>query len=214
LKKTSGKTVSGKKRAGRKAGPSRGRVPVNAVFLVGFMGAGKTMVGRVLGERLNWAFEDLDNRIERREGRTVADIFRDSGESEFRLAEHNALKSVLDELKNGAVRIVALGGGAFVQAHNAALLKAANAPTVFLEAPVAELWQRCCDQASLTGAQRPLLQDRDQFQGLYENRRFSYAKASHRIQTGKRSIEAIAAEIEQVLGLKKIPVREEQGEVE
>ena len=57
----------------------------NAVFLVGFMGAGKSSVGRALGQRLNWVFEDLDDRIETREGRTVAEIFRDAGESEFQV---------------------------------------------------------------------------------------------------------------------------------
>ncbi|HTS09821.1 MAG TPA: shikimate kinase, partial [Candidatus Eisenbacteria bacterium] len=56
------------------------------------MGAGKTSVGRTLGQRLNWAFEDLDDRIQQREGRTIAEIFRDSGELEFRRAEHNALR--------------------------------------------------------------------------------------------------------------------------
>ena len=57
-------------------------------MLVGFMGAGKTTVGRMLGAQLGWRFEDLDDRIERRERRTVTEIFRDSGESSFRRAEH------------------------------------------------------------------------------------------------------------------------------
>ena len=69
------------------------RLPGNSVFLVGFMGAGKSSVGRALGQRLNWIFEDLDDRIQAREGRTVAEIFRDSGESEFRRAEHAALRA-------------------------------------------------------------------------------------------------------------------------
>ena len=97
------------------------------------MGAGKSSVGRALGERLNWVFEDLDDRIEAREGRTVAEIFRDSGESEFRRAEHAALEHVLHELRGGVARIVALGGGAFAQKENAALLRGrpASVPTVF-----------------------------------------------------------------------------------
>src|SRR5437588_8953546 len=94
---------------------------VNAVFLVGFMGAGKTSVGRALGQRLNWAFEDLDDRIECSEHRTVAEIFRDSGEPAFRNAEHAALQAVLNEL-HGESRIIALGGGAYAQSKNAALL--------------------------------------------------------------------------------------------
>lgn len=188
--------------------------PVNSVFLVGFMGAGKTSVGRALGQRLNWIFEDLDDRIQSREGRTVAEIFQDSGETEFRRAEHAALQHVLQELRGGGARIVALGGGAFVQKENATLLKAFSAPTVFLDAPIEELWQRCCTQASETGAARPLLRSVEQFRKLYETRRNSYRKAALKVQTGKRTVESISAEIEQKLGLKKIALRTEQGEVE
>jgi shikimate kinase len=188
--------------------------PVNSVFLVGFMGAGKTSVGRALGQRLNWIFEDLDDRIQSREGRTVAEIFQDSGETEFRRAEHAALQHVLQELRGGGARIVALGGGAFVQKENATLLKAFSAPTVFLDAPIEELWQRCCTQASETGAERPLLRSVEQFRKLYETRRNSYRKAALKVQTGKRTVESISAEIEQKLGLKKIALRTEQGEVE
>ena len=188
--------------------------PVNSVFLVGFMGAGKTSVGRSLGQRLNWVFEDLDDRIQSREGRSVAEIFQDSGETEFRRAEHAALQQVLQELRGGGARIVALGGGAFVQRENAALLKAFSAPTVFLDAPIEELWQRCCTQASETGAERPLLRSVEQFRKLYETRRNSYRKAALKVQTGKRTVESISAEIVQKLGLKKIALRTEQGEVE
>ena len=138
----------------------------NAVFLVGFMGAGKTSVGRLLGQQLNWAFEDLDERVERRERRTVPEIFRESGEAAFRQAEHEALRSIVEELAGGALKVVALGGGAFVQERNAALLKSSGLPTVCLDAPVDELWQRCSKQAGETGAQRPWLQSREQFSQL------------------------------------------------
>ena len=186
----------------------------HAVFLVGFMGAGKSSVGRALGQRLNWVFEDLDDRLAAREGRTVAEIFRDSGESEFRRAEQVALQQILRELRGGGTRVVALGGGAFVQKANADLLKASNLPTVFLDAPVEELWQRCCVQASGSGAERPLLRSMEQFRELYDARRTGYAKASLQIQTGSRSVETIVAEIAETLGLKKIASRTEQGEVE
>jgi len=178
------------------------------------MGAGKSVVGRALGQRLNWDFEDLDDRIEAREGRTVAEIFRDAGESEFRRAEHAALEDALRERRGGGARIVALGGGAFVQHENAALLKASGVPTVFLDAPVEELWERCCTQAAESGAERPLLRSMEQFRKLYETRRRSYAKASLKIQTGSRPVETIAAEIAEKLNLKDIAVRTEEGEVE
>jgi len=186
----------------------------SALFLVGFMGAGKTSVGRALAQRLNWTFEDLDERIERREQRTVPQIFRDFGEPEFRRAEHAALQDVLEEIRSGAVKIVALGGGAFVQQQNSALLSASGVPTVFLDAPVEELWQRCCAQASQAGTERPLLRSIDQFRELYQARRLGYLRASLEVQTGHRTLDEIASEITQGLALKKIDVRAQKGEVE
>ncbi len=178
------------------------------------MGAGKNSVGGALGQRLNWLFEDLDDRIERREGRTIARIFRDSGESSFRRAEHSALCAALEELKGGAARIIALGGGAFVQKENAALLQASGLPTVFLDAPVEELWRRCRQQAAEAGAERPLLQSEEQFRKLHQARRKAYLKASLKVGTGGRSVQAVAEEIMTTLGLKPIVLRSEQGEVE
>ena len=178
------------------------------------MGAGKTSVGRALGRRLNWIFEDLDDRIQQREGRTIAAIFRDSGEIEFRRAEHDALRQFVEELRGGVAKIVALGGGAFVQPENAALLRASGAKTVFLDAPVEELWNRCCQQATETGTERPLLQSRQQFNELHRTRRKVYLTASKRIDTGGRSVSSVASEVIQQLGLKKIRVRSQQGEIE
>ena len=96
------------------------------MILVGFMGAGKSSVGRAMAEQLGWTFEDLDDRIERREGRKVPEIFRDSGEAGFRRAEHTALKELMQELQAAPEKIVALGGGAFVQKKNAGLLEAGS----------------------------------------------------------------------------------------
>ncbi len=196
-------------RAPRATRPAR-----NAVFLVGFMGAGKTSVGRILGQQLNWAFEDLDDRVEQRERRTVPEIFRESGEPEFRRAEREALHSVLQEITSGAVKVVALGGGAFVEQNNAELLTAHGVPTVFLDAPVRELWRRCSKQADHSGTQRPLLQSLDQFSRLYEVRRQIYTKATLSVQTEGRTVEEIAGEVARNLGLKRVEVRVEQGEVE
>ena len=129
---------------------------VRAVFLVGFMASGKSSVGQELARRLDWDFVDLDARIESRERQTVPEIFRDRGEPGFRLAETSALRDLLTEplTRN---RVVALGGGAFVQERNRELLR--QWPSVFLESPVPELWQR-----SLTdGVERPLREDPVQF---------------------------------------------------
>jgi shikimate kinase len=174
---------------------------MRAVILIGFMGAGKSSVGRVLGERLGWTFEDLDERIERREQRKVPEVFRESGESGFRRAEHAALKELLSELRVGAKRIVALGGGAFVQKSNARLIEAGGVPTVFLDANVEELWRRCRQQEERQGVERPLLSSLETFRHLYEARRPHYLKAAFRQETGGKTVERVAGEVVQALGL-------------
>jgi len=171
------------------------------VVLVGFMGAGKSCVGRALGDRLGWAFEDLDERIERRERRKGPDIFRDSGESAFRRPEHAALKELLAELKAGAKRIIALGGGAFAQPRNARLIEAAGLPTVFLDASTKELWRRCRKQAEAQTADRPLLGGLKSFRELYRARRPHYLKAKLRQETSGKTVVEIAAGLIQALGL-------------
>ena len=119
---------------------------VRAVVLVGFMGAGKSSVGAALSRHLGWPFEDLDERIQARAQRSIEQIFRQSGEAEFRRMEHEALRSLVGEL-SGSARIVALGGGAFTQEKNAALLEEAGLSTIFLDAPAEELFRRCQLQA-------------------------------------------------------------------
>jgi shikimate kinase len=180
------------------------------------MGAGKSSVGRALGQQLNWVFEDLDDRIAAREGRTVAEIFRDSGESEFRRAEHAALQQLLQELRGGVYRIVALGGGTFAQEQNHKAIGASGIRTIFLDAPLDELWRRC-ELQSNQDARRPLQTSENQFRELHEKRLPFYQRASLRFDTAGKQVEIIAAEIAkalEALGLKKIAMRTEQGEVE
>jgi shikimate kinase len=179
--------------------------------LIGFMGAGKTSVGRALGEQLGWTFEDLDERIERRERRNVSEIFRDSGESVFREAEHAALGELLQELRGGVKKVVALGGGAFAQRANAQLLEAAKVPTIFLDGGVQELWRRCRQQVERQGIERPLLGSIESFRKLYQARRRYYLKASFRQDTSGRTVEQIAAEVVEALGLNQSGGR--QGEL-
>ncbi len=166
------------------------------------MGAGKSSVGRALGDALNCAFEDLDDRIERTEGRPIAEIFSASGEVEFRRVERIALRQLLQEVAHRDARVIGLGGGAFVQTDNAALLKAAGVLTVFLDAPVDELWRRCVKQAKGQGLKRPLLQSMEQFRTLHGNRQAAYMKASMRIQTGGRTVGEIVEEIAKAVRLK------------
>ncbi len=175
------------------------------------MGAGKSTVGRILGERLGWTFEDLDDRIARRERRTVAEIFRDSGESEFRCAEHAALRDLFSELRTGEKKIVALGGGAFAQENNVQLLAAEGARTIFLDAGVDELWRRCRQQTEQPGIERPLLGGVETFRDLYHQRRPHYLRALLRQDTDGKSIDQIAAEVLRALGLNPKPTDAQSG---
>jgi len=187
------KRKAGSHPLGKPVGPS-GRP--STVFLVGFMGAGKTVVGRRLSRRLGWDFEDLDDRIQTRERRLIAQIFRESGEAEFRRAEHAALRELLAEL-GSAPRIVALGGGAFAQTKNAAMLQKSGAAVVFLDGPADELFRRC-EQEHI---ERPLRHDARQFCELYEQRRPFYLKAGWRVDTSGKDLDTIAAEVACSLGL-------------
>jgi shikimate kinase len=187
------KPKAGSHPLGKAARPS-GRP--GTVFLVGFMGAGKTSVGRTLSQRLGWDFEDLDDRIQTRERRLIAEIFQEFGEAEFRRAEHAALREVIAEL-GSSPRIVALGGGAFAQNKNAALLEESGAPVVFLDGPADELFRRC-EQESI---ERPMRHDARQFRELYEQRRPFYLRAGWRVDTSGKDLDTIAVEVACGLGL-------------
>lgn len=162
-----------------------------AVFLVGFMGAGKTSVGEALAAQLGWRFIDLDQRIEARAQKRIAEIFRSSGESAFRHAEKEELLQVLAELETAGGAVVALGGGAFVQPDNGSLLAECGAPCVFLDAPVEELWRR----AQAAQGERPLAVSENQFRQLYAARRQRYMEAACCVQTVGRAVAEVAAEI-------------------
>ena len=179
-----------------RASVPEGALKAQALFLVGFMGAGKSSVGQILGKRLGWMFEDLDERIQKNEGPSIEQIFAESGELFFRHAEHAALCQVIAEL-GAAPRVVALGGGAFAQAENIALLEKAALPTVFLDGPVDELFLRCQEQ----GRARPLRSDLELFRKLYEARRRHYMTASIRVDTSGKSVEKVVDDVAEALGL-------------
>lgn len=181
------------------------------MFLVGFMGSGKTSVGRLLAERLNWVFEDLDLRIEEQEGRTIAEIFEHSGEPRFREIEEHALGQLLKILPYRSGTVVALGGGAFAHEANRNRLRTSQLVTIFLDAPVKLLWQRCCSQMKEIGIERPLLRNMEDFRRLYQLRRPSYSQAAWRVPTAGRTVEEIANQIHRSLVRNKIA---KEGEVE
>jgi shikimate kinase len=179
---------------------------VDRIFLVGFMGAGKTTVGQLLARRLGWSFVDLDDRVCAREGREIAHIFRQSGEDYFRKVEHECLQELLGETQGPSTRgdrarllgmtagagiVVALGGGAFVQAENAVLLRQTGAPVIFLDADVKELRRRCLGETVV----RPLLRDENLFRQLYEARRGGYMAADFRLDTGGKTPQQVVDEL-------------------
>ena len=164
------------------------RAKTRVVFLVGFMGAGKTVTGEALACQLGWRFIDLDQRVEAREGRSIAEIFAKDGEAGFRGAEIAALGDVLVSLQERTV--VALGGGTFVDPENAGAIQRAGT-VVFLNAPVEVLWQRVPTGA----AERPLITTETEFIRRYEQRLGRYRTADAIIDTGNKSVAEVAAEI-------------------
>ena len=151
------------------------------LYLVGFMGAGKTTVARILGARLQWRDEDIDARIEARERRTVATIFAQSGEPYFRQAE----RQVLGELLPQRHLIVATGGGTFVEADNRALMLADGA-VAWLDAPLDRIIQRVP-----ADGRRPLASDRTQMELLFMRRQLAYAEAHVRVDASGRVADVV-----------------------
>lgn len=136
--------------------------PVERIVLTGFMGSGKSTVGRALAHRLGWRFVDLDSLIEQRHGRAVSRIFAESGEAAFRTMETEALTSSLREPR----LVVALGGGALeTPANRHALSAASQTCIVLLTASFETLYDRCQQQiVAATDSSlpvRPLLGDRE-----------------------------------------------------
>ncbi len=146
------------------------------IFLVGMMGAGKSTVGPKLAARLGRAFIDTDLEVERRAGRTVAEIFRIEGEARFRALERDAIEAASD-----APAVVALGGGAIVQPGALERCRALGV-LVHLDVPVERLLERIGE-----GESRPLLAGGDaesrasRLAELLEARRPYYAGAHHRV---------------------------------
>lgn len=172
------------------------RQALTAISLVGFMGAGKTTVGRALAARLGWIFVDLDDLTQARDGRTIPEIFQKSGEKAFRDLERQLLKEFVSSSRANA-SVLSLGGGAFIDNTNQHLLRENEIPAVFLDAPAEELFRRC----QQPGVDRPLLSDRNGFATLYERRRPAYMNAAFCIQTAGREIASIVDEIMNRLGL-------------
>ena len=145
------------------------------IYLVGFMGAGKSSVARALSRRIGWRAEDIDERIEAREGRRVADIFAQRGEPYFRDIESAVLRELLSERQ----LIVASGGGTFADPGNRAIMLADGA-VAWLDVPLARIIERVPQDG-----RRPLAADRTQMEQLFERRRAAYSQAHVRIDASR-----------------------------
>ena len=159
------------------------------IYLVGFMGCGKTSVGERLAERLAWDFVDLDSEIERQAGSRIVEIFDRLGEPAFRALESQALVKQLELVKQGRARVVALGGGAFVDAGNRATIERFGV-SVWLDGTAEQLWERVSDTD-----ERPLARDRAAFEALHRKRGPDYEQADFRVDIASRSGEEIVEAI-------------------
>jgi shikimate kinase len=165
-------------------------VKADKVYLVGFMGAGKTTLARKLAERLHWDVEDIDDRIERRERRDIPSIFRQDGEAYFRAVEREELLALLP--RRGVV--IATGGGTFVDPANRALMRRDGA-VIWLDAPLSRLLDRIPRDG-----RRPLAADRVELERLYNERLTAYAEAHLRLDTGRDPVDAAVEQAADWLG--------------
>ncbi len=158
------------------------------IVLVGFMGSGKSSVGRELARRYGVGFVDVDERIERAAGCPIRDLFAREGEPAFREREKTALRESLSEKG----QVVATGGGAFADEGNRALLRS-YAPVVYLETGVETLIERLSgdvDRPLLRGGEREKV-----IRDLLARRIPGYREADLSVRTDGRTVEEVAGRI-------------------
>lgn len=186
------------------AGPDR-------IVLAGFMGSGKTTVGRRLAERLGWRFLDLDREIERRDGRSVPAIFAHAGENGGEPYFRKQESAVLAELLSERRVVLALGGGAPEDPGNRQLLeRTPRTMVVYLHAPLETLLERCrTDAARPETTHRPLLVEADT---RFRTRHPIYElMATHRVETATLDPEQTVAAILRAVENRVVESSEAEG---
>jgi len=146
------------------------------LYLVGFMGCGKTTIGSLLADELGWNFANLDDDIEAEAHATISSIFEEQGEEVFRQLEHGALVARVRKVQRGQPMVLSLGGGAFAQAQNVSLIQE-NGISIWLDCPLDRIRARIAGQEH-----RPLARDPEKFEALYHARKSFYAKADYRVE--------------------------------
>lgn len=159
------------------------------IFLVGFMGAGKTTVGRALAHHLKFDFFDLDELIEARAGKSVHELFASLGESGFRRLESEAIQSCTAIVR----AVIALGGGAYESEENRTAVRSIG-KSIWLDCPLEVCLKRLAGDKS-----RPLLGDEEDMRALLARRRVAYAQADYVVQASDRFPEELAIEITRLL---------------
>ncbi len=169
---------------------------MNNIYLVGFMGTGKTTAGRELAKKKKWQFLDLDDLIELKEKRTISSIFARHGEPYFRKVEKKILKEVSKEKKF----VVACGGGVVLDKDNIKIMKETGL-MVCLSASPAVILER-----TSAYRHRPLLHvgnPKKQIELLLKLRAPYYAQADKTIDTSKISVKEIVEKILKLAARKK-----------
>lgn len=152
------------------------------------MGCGKTKVARELATQLNVVMVDLDDVVTKRVGRSPAQLIVEDGERAFRIIETDSLRHVL---QIGAARVIALGGGAWIQKTNRKLVDEYGCVSVWLDAPFEMCWTRI----AASQEDRPLGRTRKQAAALYEQRRPIYELANIHIAVREESVEDLVARL-------------------
>jgi shikimate kinase len=162
--------------------------PIHNIALIGFMGTGKSSVGRMLADQLNFTFLDTDAEIEAKAGTTIPDIFARQGEPAFRELE----RQLVEQLATRRQTVISTGGGLPVNPANLASLKT-HALVVGLWASPERIWERVRSQNH-----RPLLQDSNpqaKIRSLLAIREPFYRQADVLINTELRSVREVALQI-------------------
>jgi shikimate kinase len=159
------------------------------IYLVGFMASGKSTIARALAARLHWETEDIDDLIERRERRTIAEIFAKQGEPYFRAIERDMLK-VIQPIRHV---VIATGGGTFADPENRAIINM-DGTSVWIDVPLQDLLHRI----PLDG-RRPLAASRGDLERLYVTRNESYRLAHLRVNAARVPVSAVVDRILEAL---------------